>query len=459
MLAQPTETACLRGRRGLDGAGAGRAGGGAEGLDAVEDSVGDGLLGGPRDRASSSAATRVTSFSALSKPIRGSETSLRTIRSAPLRASLARARPTASPPCSAAKPTIVWFSPRSAAIVARMSSVGCRFRLRLSWRLILPVIGSVRKSAGAAAISSTCWVSNRSTVSWASSAVVSTSIRLTPAGSGRLDVGRDQRHLCPAARRGGRERHAHPPARAVADEAHRVDRLAGATGRDQDPQPVPGAVLPPAPRPARLVAWIALAARQHPLDRGEQALGIGQPAATVLAARGEEALVGLDHLHPALAQRRQVGLGRGVGVHAVVHRRGDQSRRRAGEEGRGQHRVGEAAGQLGDRVGRGRGDQEGVAARGQLEVADRVVALDPGLAGEGAAHRVALELGGEDGRADDPLEGGGADEAPGVLGHQDPDAVAGQRCEARELERLVGRYPPLTPSNNRAISALLGAGR
>ena len=65
----------------------------------------------------------------------------------------------------------------------------------------------------------------------------------------------------------------------------------------------------------------------------------------------------------------------------------------------------------------------------------------PRLAGEGAAHRVALELGGEHGRADDPLEGGGADEAAGVLGHQDPDAVAGQRRQARELERLVGRYP------------------
>jgi hypothetical protein len=51
--------------------------------------------------------TRVTAFSRDSKPIAGSETSFRTIRSAPLRVSLARARASVSPPCSAAKPTIV----------------------------------------------------------------------------------------------------------------------------------------------------------------------------------------------------------------------------------------------------------------------------------------------------------------------------------------------------------------
>ena len=184
-----------------------------------------------------------------------------------------------------------------------------------------------------------------------------------------------------------------------------------------------------------------VAAGQCRLDPRQQLLRVGQPAAAALAARGEEALARLDHLDPALAQGRQVGLGGGVGVHAVVHRRGDEPRRRAGEEGGRQHRVGEAARQLGERVGRGGRDEEGVAVGGQLEVADRVVALLPGFAGEGAAHRVALELGGEHRRADDPLEGGGADEALGVLGHHDPDTVAGERCQARELKRLVGRYP------------------
>ena len=49
------------------------------------------------------------------------------------------------------------------------------------------------------------------------------------------------------------------------------------------------------------------------------------------------------------------------------------------------------------------------------------------VAGEGAAHRVALELGGQHRGADDALEGGGADEAGRRLGHQHPHAVAGQR--------------------------------
>ena len=62
----------------------------------------------------------------------------------------------------------------------------------------------------------------------------------------------------------------------------------------------------------------------------------------------------------ALAQRRQVRLGRGVGVHAVVHRRSDGARRGAGEEGGGEHRVADPRGELRDRVGRRRRDEVGV---------------------------------------------------------------------------------------------------
>ena len=65
-----------------------------------------------------------------------------------------------------------------------------------------------------------------------------------------------------------------------------------AAGGDQDAEPVPGAA----------------AGRQRRLDLGEQALGLGQAAHPVLAARGERACVGLDHDHAALAQRRQVRL-------------------------------------------------------------------------------------------------------------------------------------------------------
>ena len=115
--------------------------------------------------------------------------------------------------------------------------------------------------------------------------------------------------------------------------------------------------------------------------------------------------------------------------------------------------------QLGDRVGRGRGDEEGVAVGDQLEVADRVV-LGLRIAGEGAAHRVALELRDQDRRADDALEGGGADEAGGRLGHQHPHPVAGDGSEPGELQRLVGGDPTADAEQDPGhLSSSAAAGR
>ncbi len=199
-----------------------------------------------------------------------------------------------------------------------------------------------------------------------------------------------------------------------------------------------GSRVPPAVTRTRSPSQGRSPAGSDGLDPGQQQLGVGQAAAAELAARGELALLGLDHLDAALAQRRQVGLGRRVGVHAVVHRRCHQARRRAGEEGGGQHRVGGAGWPAWRscwprraRPGRrrsGRPARGGRSGRGAACV----------LAGEGAAHRVALELGDQDRGADDPLEGGGADEAGRGLGHQHPHAVPGERRQARQLERLVG---------------------
>src|SRR5262249_47252535 len=50
-------------------------------------------------------------------------------------------------------------------------------------------------------------------------------------------------------------------------------------------------------------------------------------------------------------------------------------------------------------------------------------------------------LGDENRGADDPLEGGGADEPFGVLGHQDPDAVPRESRKTRKFKRLVGGDP------------------
>ncbi len=143
----------------------------------------------------------------------------------------------------------------------------------------------------------------------------------------------------------------------------------------------------------------------------------------MLTARRQGALLRLDYLHPALAQGRQVRLRRRVGVHAVVHRRRDQPRGGTGQEGGCQHRVRDPSGELGHGVGGGGSDQVGVAVGGQLEVPDRVV-LRARVSGKAAAQRIPLELGDEDGGADDALEGGGADEAGRPLGHQHPHAVA-----------------------------------
>ena len=74
----------------------------------------------------------------------------------------------------------------------------------------------------------------------------------------------------------------------------------------------------------------------------------------------------------------------------------------------------------------------------------------PRLAGEGAAHRVALELGGEHGRADDPLEGGGADEAFGVL------ASSGPGRRGRPASRGARTRATCTPLSLRSHPATTG---
>ena len=55
-----------------------------------------------------------------------------------------------------------------------------------------------------------------------------------PPGSGTLDVGGDEGHHRPAIEGRLGDRHAHPAARAVADEAHRVDGLPRPAGGDDD---------------------------------------------------------------------------------------------------------------------------------------------------------------------------------------------------------------------------------
>ena len=85
-------------------------------------------------------------------------------------------------------------------------------------------------------------------------------------------------------------------------------------------------------------------------------------------------------------------------------------------------------------------DDEDVGVADELEVRERVV-VGRGLAGEGAARGVALELVDEDRRAGQRRERGGADEARARRRLDDPHGVARRRREADELKRLVGGDP------------------
>ena len=81
----------------------------------------------------------------------------------------------------------------------------------------------------------------------------------------------------------------------------------------------------------------------------------------MLAMGGQLAAARTDDAHSALREQLKVVPGRGVAVHAVVHRGRDQDRAGGRQRRRGHEAVGVTMGQLGDRVGRGRRDQVGVA--------------------------------------------------------------------------------------------------
>ena len=98
-----------------------------------------------------------------------------------------------------------------------------------------------------------------------------------------LDVCRDQGHVRPAIGGGERHRDALPPARAVADVAHRIDRFARAPGAHDDPQP--GEVVP---------------AREQRRDERVQLLGLAHAAGPDIAA-GERTVFGTDDVHPPAA--------------------------------------------------------------------------------------------------------------------------------------------------------------
>ena len=149
-----------------------------------------------------------------------------------------------------------------------------------------------RKSATAAAISSTSQASNSRSQAAASSAAVRTAIRLTPGGGSSATLAATTVTSRAAARGLLGERESHPARGAVADEAHAVDRLAGAAGRDEH-------ASARAAGPARRAG--AASSASH---AASSSCRLGQAADAVLAVGGELAL--RPERSPSPRERRAV---------------------------------------------------------------------------------------------------------------------------------------------------------
>ena len=202
-----------------------------------------------------------------------------------------------------------------------------------------------------------------------------------------------QRDLRPAGGGGPGNGVAHAPGGVVGEIAHRIQRLLGGAGGDQNPQALH---VPP-------VAYGVLHVLQKLLRLRHLALAhraAGQPAAGRL-----------NQLPAVPPQEGQVVLGHRVLIHAGVHGGGRQLGAVAGQDGGGEHIVRQPVGQLGQHIGRGGGHQHRVRLVGQGDVLhlERIVPV------EGVhAHAVAGQ----------GLKGVGADELGGVPGHQHMDIGA-----------------------------------
>ena len=202
------------------------------------------------------------------------------------------------------------------------------------------------------------------------SAALTTSMRVTPAGVASA-VG-PLTSVTVGARLGRRlrEREAHLARARVGDAAHRVDRLERRAGGEQH----------------------ALA-RQHLRlrprdDRGEDLLRLQHAAVAGLAA-GLVAGAGPEDDDAVGDELRDVALGGRVGPHLPVHRRRDEQRAFAREAQRRQQVVGVAVRELGEEVGRGGRDDDGVGAAREIDVAHRVVGAGCPQVGAAPAGRTA----------------------------------------------------------------------
>ena len=209
--------------------------------------------------------------------------------------------------------------------------------------------------------------------------------------------------------------------RAVAQVAHRVERLAGATGTDDDA--APGQVTTGG---RRRVARRGRRPGELALAHGEQLLGLGQPSRAGVAPGQPPGRRGHD-VHAALAEGGDVGLGGGVVPHLGVHGGSHDDRAAGGEQDVGEQVVGLA----------GRGAREQVGGRGGHD--DEVGLLaDPHVRNLGdvrpdvGVHRLAGQR----------RPGGLAHEVQGGCRRHDRHVVAGLGEQPQERAGLVRRDAP-----------------
>ena len=218
----------------------------------------------------------------------------------------------------------------------------------------------------------------------------------------------DQRDVGAGLGGGAGDREAHLAARAVAEAAHRIDRLERRPGGDED-----------APAGEQL----GLEERDH---LGEQLVGLEHPAVAEFAAR-LVAVARAEHGRAVGGELGEVALRRRMGPHLAVHRRRDQQRAALDRPRQAEQReqiVGAAMQQLGDEVGARRCDQHRVGLAREVDVRHVV----------GFAR---IPLAGVDGAVGERLQRHRGDELLGRLGHHDLHRRPGLDQRPRQLGRLV----------------------
>ncbi len=215
----------------------------------------------------------------------------------------------------------------------------------------------------------------------------------------------DQRHAGTAVFGGPGHGKPHFTGRGVADEAHRIDRLARRTGGHQHP-----------------LVFKILGCQTA--DQSVKDLRRFRQTARADRAAGQ---IPCPRLHNAVAvasQDIEVPLNRATAVHVGVHGRAKNYRRGHHHHHGGEGVVGNAVGQLTDQVGRGRCNHDGIGLGRPIDVPKRsLVRL--------------LEEAGADRTTREGLKRHPADEVLRVAGHHHPDGGLLAGHEAQQFDALV----------------------